>query len=499
MLFSFISVSTLLLLGRISGFIREWLIAFIGGANQNTDIALILITLPDLMVTLLIGGGFVSSLVPILQNLNPSEATKLYLHLLSICTVFFIGVAVSMAIFAEEMILLLHPGLNSIAISLAMPFFILVTLAIPITAISGVSQAHLTAHKKYWYSSSGTLIFNTCIILAILFSNTDTFLKLISMGIIAGVTFRLLLQIIGLKNTVSTPHSKKKLISKKLFKDLTVTTYFAATLALLPIIGRSFASFTQDGGLSLFSYTFRIVELPTTLIYASLATVLLPVISNSFRKKTLANTLNELSLMIRFAFLSGFAVLIPALFFASDFIFLLFSETNLSEEQLNTLVHLFMISISFFPFRGFLFLSLSIMPAIEQAKKLVVTATVLLIAIFIFSFLLQSFQITGTILSYGVAHIIGAIVIGMFLTNTFGIQIINKVFNKFYLTYVFPSFVSILICLTGLIFFNGWVMALIFSIFSITTFAILITWIDPNARAVYSRIKKKVFRKQPYD
>ena len=71
---SFLSVSSLLLLGRLSGFLREWLMAFIGGADQTTDIAIVLITLPDLMVTLLIGGGFTAAIVPVLKASKPRRS-----------------------------------------------------------------------------------------------------------------------------------------------------------------------------------------------------------------------------------------------------------------------------------------------------------------------------------------------------------------------------------------------------------------------------------------
>ena len=64
---STIVVASLILFGRITGFTREWLISSISGANEQTDIAVVLLTFPDLIVNLILGGGFSTSLIPFLK------------------------------------------------------------------------------------------------------------------------------------------------------------------------------------------------------------------------------------------------------------------------------------------------------------------------------------------------------------------------------------------------------------------------------------------------
>ena len=52
-----LTVAIFVLLGRITGFGREWLLAVQSGASSVTDVAIVLLTFPDLMVNLLLGGG----------------------------------------------------------------------------------------------------------------------------------------------------------------------------------------------------------------------------------------------------------------------------------------------------------------------------------------------------------------------------------------------------------------------------------------------------------
>jgi len=70
-------VAALLLLGRLTGFGREWLRSARAGASGNSDLAIVLLTLPDLLVILLLGGGLGATLVPVLQQLPAGQRQRL--------------------------------------------------------------------------------------------------------------------------------------------------------------------------------------------------------------------------------------------------------------------------------------------------------------------------------------------------------------------------------------------------------------------------------------
>ena len=56
----------LILMGKALGFTRELILANQYGANSDSDIAILLLTFPDILVNVLISGGLAASLTPLL-------------------------------------------------------------------------------------------------------------------------------------------------------------------------------------------------------------------------------------------------------------------------------------------------------------------------------------------------------------------------------------------------------------------------------------------------
>ena len=63
-------ITLLTLIGRLLGYGRDITISIVGGANVNTDIAYLLLTLPDFIVNLVLAGGLNTTLIPKLLLLS---------------------------------------------------------------------------------------------------------------------------------------------------------------------------------------------------------------------------------------------------------------------------------------------------------------------------------------------------------------------------------------------------------------------------------------------
>ena len=74
-----IVVAAFMLLARMTGFLREIAIAQIGGASQQSDVVIVFLTFPDMMISLLLGGGLMAALVPNFRSLAPAAAFALFL------------------------------------------------------------------------------------------------------------------------------------------------------------------------------------------------------------------------------------------------------------------------------------------------------------------------------------------------------------------------------------------------------------------------------------
>lgn len=482
-------------MGRISGFYRDWLIAYAGGASYETDIALVLISLPDLMVTFLIGGGFSAAVVPLLREFNQPKAMRLHLQLQFVFTGFFVFLSIIMIFNAEYFLFLLLPGLTEDYIVLAKPLFMLVIIAIPIAAASAITQAHLISQEKFWYSASGTLVFNSVIMLSIFFFIHKNFLVTIVLGIIVGVFSRLILQLYGLRKQLSVFPDRGKLYpSAKLVKSIVITTSFAATFVIIPIIVRAYASFVEEGGLSLFSYAYRIIEVPIVLLYGSLATIILPFISNLIIKRKKREVEKNIKKIIRLSFIGGVAVLIPSLFFSDEIILILFSTTRISNEQIEVISLLFFIGVVFLPFRGLLLISLSILPAINKTKNLLIASIVALLVVFSsIGFLQELFGIYGAMLSYGSSIVVATFVVIFTYVKEYGMKIIKEVFVKPVLTIFFPILLSVVICAMYKMFYSSIIGVFIISFMSVSIFILTTFIFDDDGQLIFQRLRSKIF------
>jgi putative peptidoglycan lipid II flippase len=68
-------VGATLLAGRVSGLFREIQLAAAFGVSVSADVAVLLLTLPDLLVNLVLSGGLSAALIPRLRAL-PLQAAQ---------------------------------------------------------------------------------------------------------------------------------------------------------------------------------------------------------------------------------------------------------------------------------------------------------------------------------------------------------------------------------------------------------------------------------------
>jgi len=75
-LLSTIVLNVGLLLGRLSGFVRESIVATTYGTSSQADIVVLMLTVPDLLVNILVGGAMGAVLIPEF-NSSSGNAKKL--------------------------------------------------------------------------------------------------------------------------------------------------------------------------------------------------------------------------------------------------------------------------------------------------------------------------------------------------------------------------------------------------------------------------------------
>lgn len=282
-------LSLALLAGRVSGFVRELVLASKLGLTATADAAIVLLTLPDLLVNLLLSGGLGVALIPALRAAGPARQAALLRQTAALVALLFGLLGAALALMPGFWFPLFAPGLP-VPVALEDPWLLLaIAVAVPLTALSGITSAALNARDRFFVAGCGTLIFNIAVIAGLLVSRAPgSELQMLCWAILGGALLRWVSQVLSLRGQISPmPGIRVQgwLIDSDLLKAFLAGLLSASLLVLIPVILRSSASLIGAGQLAAFNYAIKLIELPVGVLISTLAVVIFPRLSAAFEKK----------------------------------------------------------------------------------------------------------------------------------------------------------------------------------------------------------------------
>jgi len=272
-----------LLLGRLSGFAREAFIASAYGATAKADIVILMLTVPDLLVGILMGGAMGAALVPEFSQ-RPDQSRQLLYQSLLFFGLLFAGVAGGFYWQSEMLVSLLVPGFGEAQTSLAAVTIGWVIWLIPLTVLAGVVTAYLHAKNQFAIAALGTLIINSTIIVGLLLVyNGYGTMYLLAMFVLLGGLLRLLSQLLRARFTWSPVKSLRPvMLDRPLLTHYAQAMLSGSALLLFPVVARAMASFHGEGSVALFNYAVRLIEFPLVVAVTFLAAVFFPRLAQSY-------------------------------------------------------------------------------------------------------------------------------------------------------------------------------------------------------------------------
>lgn len=396
-------LSLALLVGRLAGFVRELLLASSLGLSANADVAIVLLTLPDLLVNLLLSGGLSIALVPALRNAKKENAAALFQQASIAVAVLFSLMALAFVLAPSFFLGAMAPGIHlplaikSSGVLLALGF------ALPLTALSGVSASALNASNRFFVAGCGTLIFNLCIIVGLLsVRSTDQILVMLCWAILFGAALRWLSQLVAIPEIYRHRSERGLLLDMHLLRTFFAGLTASSLLLLVPVVVRAFASMLGVGQIAAFNYANKLVELPLGILITTLATVAYPRMCELFASDQATLAMQELQQILQRATLLSIAVVIPGIWFADSVVTLLFLRGNITVDAVGSIVRLMRIALLTIPCVGISSLAAATLNA--QGK----TSTVLKITFFCLG-LLPLLCLPGIFLNSGVLLISGMV------------------------------------------------------------------------------------------
>lgn len=488
-----IVVACLLMAGRLTGFVREWFIAR-AGASEATDMAVVLLTFPDLMVGLLLGGGLSAALVPAFKQMKPGEDTALLLACMRLVGGFFLLVAIVVAIFAPTILGVLAPGLPAHVHAENTTLFRLITVALPLAALSGVVVASLNASGSFAIGASGTLVFNLTVIACLLSINSYGLPTAITIGALLGALLRLAIQSRGLRlHWPAHGINGRKSIDRALIRRFFASFGFMTVLVALPPLARAIASLDDAGALSLFNYAHKLVELPMGVVIGAITTVLLPRLAADFSLRGQATTAQaNLAAGIRAVLSISIGIAIPAAVFADTLVQLAFFKAAFSAEQVRTLSTLAAVGFVSLPFQGLLSIYGSAFAASGHTRPLVSTGLTMLIAIAVLAPATRmALGLTGVMLAYAGVYALGTILLSRQIRKHFGSDTFGVALQNAPKTIILPALVGLGMAMFGNHASDGLISRALWATASFTVFAAGAVLCDANLRAALAKSAKR--------
>ncbi|WP_093213593.1 murein biosynthesis integral membrane protein MurJ [Sediminibacillus albus] len=312
-------LTTLLL--KISGLIRDMIIAFYFGDSYQADAFLAAFIIPN-MLFLFMTNGMKNALVP--SYLEAASKGRADSHLTQVLK----GTAVVSAVLAAigaglspYIIPLLYPGFSEQAQMIAVWVSVLLMSALVFVGINAVLEAYLDANNRFSIATvSQILVIAGMILSAILFAEQIGPYALAA-GYLIGAAVSLLFKLIFV-----VPKQTINLREKINFKEVNAFYAIFIPVAVTVMVGQInlavdniFAGQFSEGTVTYINYAKNLVHFPQAIFGVTIATIVFPILAKAeasddrlLFKRTIAQGLTTMYLIVLPA-VTGMMVLMPSI------------------------------------------------------------------------------------------------------------------------------------------------------------------------------------------
>jgi putative peptidoglycan lipid II flippase len=287
------AISSLTLVSRILAFVRDVLIARVFGAGMATDAFFVAFKLPNLLRRLFAEGAFSQAFVPIFgeyKNRRGHDETKLLVdHVTTLLAIILFVVTLIGIIAAPILVYISAPGFVKDADKFALTVQLLRITSPYIFFISLVAVAAgiLNTYNKFWVPAFAPILLNICFIGGALFLAPYCDPPIMALGwavFVAGIV-QLAFQVPFLQKIDMLPTWRFSLSDAgvwRILKQMGPAVFGVSIAQISLIINTIFASFLVAGSVSWMYYADRLMEFPSGVLGAAIASILLPSLSKHY-------------------------------------------------------------------------------------------------------------------------------------------------------------------------------------------------------------------------
>ncbi len=320
-------VSSLTVVSRFLGFIRDLLVARMFGASPVADAFFVAFRIPNVLRSFVAEGAMTSAFLPVFTSELKESRAAAQSALSSFATLLLtvtLALALLGSLYAEPLIEIIAPGFRrdpeqfALCVQLTqlmLPFVICVSF---VALLNGA----LNASGIFGAAAMAQVFMNACLILgAVLaqFMEQRAAAVILAVSVLAGGLVQVVSQLPALRKAgfqLKLSRSPLTPASRKMLTLVGPALIGAAVYQIGIFLNTVFASTLETGSVSWLFYADRLVQLPIGIFSIALASVLLPALSHASADKDESTFVSKLQSSLRITSFVIFPVSCGLFFFA---------------------------------------------------------------------------------------------------------------------------------------------------------------------------------------
>lgn len=305
-----IIIAVLTLLSRMTGFLRDLLLAKNLGLSSSTDIYFAAFRVPDFIYNLLILGTLSAAFIPVFTKYylqDKQEAWKIANSVFNLAVIGVGLVSLLVFIFASPLTKIIAPGFTAEQLTQTANLTRILLLSPIIFTASSVFSSTLLSFKKFIWVNTAPLLYNLGILIGIIFLLPEFGLKGLAFGVIIGAILHALIQLPQLvqlgwkwRPILNWRHKGVTQIGKLFLPRVMGLDISYINLIIVTIIGSTLAT----GTITAFNFASNIQTVPLGIFAISTALAVFPLLSEQFAKHDLNGFINTFNrAFVRIAYL----------------------------------------------------------------------------------------------------------------------------------------------------------------------------------------------------
>lgn len=423
-------------MSRITGFLRTLLIYTRMRPEGYSDEFLLAFTLPDTIYDLLAGGAIAAALIPVLSSYiakkKENVGWKAVSTFMNLTIILMVVLEIIFFIWTDELLSILAAGYNvqssgdkALLVSLTR----ILLLSAPFMILAGECNGILNSYKRFTVAAFGPVVYNICTIISIaLFGSKSAHFTAWGVVVSAALFFG-----IQLAATVRhfTLYKPRLFLSSKAFRklfNLAVPSLLSSLILEINLmISRGYATFFDEGMLTLQNNANRTWQLPLGVFAQSIGIAMLPTLSEHFASNNGSEYGKILNRGVRVVFLLSLPTTIFMMILSQDIMRVLFKWGDLSESDVIFGGACLLAYSSALVFASMIALLNRAFYSIQDSKTPLICGLIGIAANFAFNWFFRNYtpiDVAGTALSYSMSSAVNmGILVFAFYRKT-GIHII---------------------------------------------------------------------------